>query len=68
MICFTYRDLVVIALIYVASGALSGFIRGFMRGAKRRRRGGYVSVGEEWEKGVDAVRQRIDILSRERHP
>ena len=69
MICLTYRDLIVIGLIYVASGAVSGFIRGFMRGAGRSsRRGRYVSTGEEWEKGVDAVRQRIDILSRERHP
>ncbi len=35
MICLTYRDLIVIGLIYIASGAVSGFVRGFMRGAKR---------------------------------
>jgi hypothetical protein len=31
MICLTYRDLIVIGLIYVASGLVSGFIRGFAR-------------------------------------
>jgi len=35
MICLTYRDMVIIGLIYIASGAVSGFIRGFFRGAKR---------------------------------